>query len=84
MASGLPVVANDCGAIKEAVGDDNYLNKQGDQKALYSSLFELINNKKIGLEIGLKNRKRVEKLFDIKKQVSLEEQAILKLESSRI
>lgn len=78
MASGLSVVTNDCGAIKEAVGEDNYLNKQGDKEALFRSLLELINDSNMRRDIGINNRKRVENYFDIKKQIIKEEKEIIK------
>ena len=78
MASGLPIVTNDCGAIKEVVGDDNFVNRQGDQKKLKDSLLELINNDNIRKSIGAKNRIRALEMFDIEKQVSKEEKEIEK------
>lgn len=78
MASGLPIVTNRCGGIPELVGNDNVMNKQGDKKALYKALYELISDEKMRQEIGLKNRKRTERMFDLEKQVGKEEKEILK------
>lgn len=78
MASGLPIVTNRCGAVEEVVGEDNFLNEQGDKNKLLSSLLTLINDDNMRLDIGVKNRKRVEELFDIKKQVAKEEEVIIK------
>jgi glycosyltransferase involved in cell wall biosynthesis len=78
LASGLPIVTNDSGAIKEAVGSDNFVNKQGDTKTLKDSLLELINDDKMRMSIGIKNRIRAEKMFDLEKQVAEEEKEIKK------
>lgn len=78
MASGLPIVTNDCGTLKEIVGENNYLNKQGDKKALLKSLLELINDENMRREIGIKNRQRAEIYFDMKKQIIEEEKEISK------
>jgi glycosyltransferase involved in cell wall biosynthesis len=78
MASGLPIVTNDCGAIKEVVGDDNFVNRQGDKKKLKDSLLELINDDNIRKSIGAKNRIRALEMFDLEKQVSKEEKEIEK------
>lgn len=78
MASGLPIVATVCGGIPEVVGKNNFLVRQGNQRRLLKALFELIHDKKARDEIGAKNRKRAEKLFDLKKQVELTEKIILK------
>lgn len=78
MASGLPIVTNDCGAVKEVVGGDNLVNSQGDKKALLKSLLELINDSKKRLDIGNKNRDRAVKLFELETQIAKEEKLILK------
>jgi glycosyltransferase involved in cell wall biosynthesis len=78
MASGLPVVTNRCGGVPELVGDDNIVNKQGDKEALLKALCSLVNDRKMRREIGLKNRERIEKMFDLEKQVAKEERVILK------
>ncbi|MDP2649506.1 MAG: glycosyltransferase family 4 protein [bacterium] len=78
MACGLPIVANDCGAIKEVVGEDNYVNEQGNKEALLKSLLELINDKNIRRKIGIRNRKRAESYFDMEKQIIEEEKEISK------
>jgi glycosyltransferase involved in cell wall biosynthesis len=78
LASGLPIVTNDSGAIKEVVGENNFVNKQGDKEALKNSLLELINDDKMRYAIGVKNRIRAEKMFDLEKQVAEEEKEIKK------
>lgn len=74
MASGLPIVTTDCGAIKEVVGEGNFVNKERDQKALFLSLFQLIQDSKLRRKMGLANRFRSEKLFDMRRQIEKEEQ----------
>jgi len=76
MASGLPIVTNNCGAIKEVVGDDNYVCEQYDRKALEDSLLEIIKDDKMSRNIGEKNRKRVIELYDLEKQIKKEEKVI--------
>jgi len=78
MASGLPVVTNRCGGIPELVGNDNFTNEQGDKKALLKSLCTLIIDGEMRRDIGLKNRNRIVRLFDLNRQVKKEERVILK------
>lgn len=78
MASGLPIVTNDCGTLREVVGENNYLNKQGDKEVLLKSLLELINDENMRREIGIKNRKRAKSYFDMEKQIIEEEKEISK------
>lgn len=78
MASGLPIVTNDCGTLKEVVGENNYLNKQRDKEALLKSLLELINDENMRREIGIKNRQRAEIYFDMEKLIIQEEKEISK------
>ncbi|OGM15465.1 hypothetical protein A2V56_00715 [Candidatus Woesebacteria bacterium RBG_19FT_COMBO_42_9] len=78
MASGLPVVTNDCGAIREVVGEDNYINEQDDKNALQKSLLELINDPKLRRSVGLRNRDKAEKFFNLEKQVIREENEIIR------
>lgn len=76
MASGLPIVTNNCGAIAEIVGNDNLINVQNDKNALRKSLLELISNNKERLILGQKNRLRALKMFDMEQQVKKEEKEI--------
>ncbi|MFV1917771.1 MAG: glycosyltransferase, partial [Patescibacteria group bacterium] len=78
-ASGLPIAATRCGGIPEEVGEDNLLVDQNDPKNLILALKTLIKDDKLRRELGRKNRKRAEKLFDLKKQVKKTETEILKL-----
>lgn len=76
MASGLPIVTSDSGGIPEIVGEDNLIIHAGDRDGLNEALEKLIENEVKRTEIGNKNRKRAERLFDLKKQVNLTEETI--------
>ena len=78
IASGLPVVAYNSGAISEVLGKDNFLIKPGDKEGLLRSLQTLILDTKLRQQIGIKNRERAETFFDLEKQVEKEEDVILK------
>jgi glycosyltransferase involved in cell wall biosynthesis len=78
-ASGLPIVATRCGGIPEEVGDKNLLADPGDAKGLYQALKRLVEEKDLREEIGRANRKRAEKLFDLKKQAQKTEKAVLSI-----
>lgn len=79
MASGLPVVANFCGGVKEEVGSQNLLVRQGDVSSLAEVLSKLVADSDFRQEIGRLNRQRAEKFFDAQKQARKTETAILKL-----
>ncbi len=67
MASGLPIVAYDTGAISEVIGTAGILVKEGDKNDLTISIKHLIENKKLRSKLGKMGRKRAEKEFDAKK-----------------
>lgn len=77
MASGLPIVTTNCGAINEIVGENNFINKQGDLVALKRSLLELINDRQLRKKIGNINRDRAINMFNMEKQVTKEEKEII-------
>lgn len=68
MASGLPIVATDCGVVPEIVGNDNPIVPQKSVGALYQALLALSNDEKYGKYLGIVNRAKATRLFDIKKQ----------------
>jgi glycosyltransferase involved in cell wall biosynthesis len=78
MACALPIVTTDCGGVPEVVGKDNMMITQGNIEQLYKALRELISNKEKRLQIGAKNRKRAEKLFNLRNQVLKTEKEIIK------
>lgn len=77
MASGLPIVSTQCGGIPEIIGGDNILIKEGDREKLFSGIDNFIKDKSLRKKIGVLNRKRAERLFDLKKQVELTEKIII-------
>ena len=68
LASGLPVIATDCGAIREVVGDHNLIVNQHSVRELYLAMSRLTKDKELQGHIGMLNRKRAEKLFDLRLQ----------------
>jgi len=68
MASGLPIVATNCGAIPEVVGTQNYVVPQKSVRDLYSALEKLVEDEDLRKCIGKQNRRRAEELFDMQKQ----------------
>ncbi len=67
MASGLPVIAYDTGAISEVLGGVGLLVKEGNIDGLTSSIIYLLKNKNLREKIGRMGRERAEKLFDSRK-----------------
>lgn len=68
MASGLPIVATDCGVLPEIVGDGNPIVPQRSVDALYQALLLLCKDDKYRQSLGIVNRAKAARLFDIKKQ----------------
>lgn len=68
MASGLPVVSTECGAVREIVDDANPIVPEDSTAAARDAILKLVENPTQAREIGVVNRKRVEKLFDAKSQ----------------
>lgn len=68
MASGLPIVATDCGVVPEIVGSDNSLVPQKSVDALYQALLTLSKDEKYRKYLGTVNRAEATRLFDIRKQ----------------
>jgi len=75
-ASGLPIVATRCGGIPEEIGDKNLLIKLGDTHGLKMALIKLIEDESLRRSLGLGNRERAEKLFDLYKQTEVLEDKI--------
>jgi len=67
MASGLPIVAYDSGAIKEVVGDAGILVPENNLQQLALKVKYLTDNKKQRLKIGKMGRRRAEKYYDARK-----------------
>lgn len=79
LASGLPIVATNCGGVPEEVGKDNLLVRPGDRQGLVEALGKLIEDKKWRNWLGKANRSRAEELFDLEKQAKETETAILEI-----
>jgi|OSPMetMinimDraft_2_1075162.scaffolds.fasta_scaffold03726_2 glycosyltransferase involved in cell wall biosynthesis len=68
MASGLSIVATNCGAIPEVISSSNFIVKQGSSEQLHNVLRILIEDEKLRMRIGSMNRKRAEEFFNGRKQ----------------
>ncbi len=67
MASALPIVAYDSGAIKEVVGEAGILVPENNLQQLALKVKYLTDNKKQRLKIGKMGRRRAEKYYDARK-----------------
>ncbi|PIY72046.1 hypothetical protein COY87_03040 [Candidatus Roizmanbacteria bacterium CG_4_10_14_0_8_um_filter_33_9] len=67
MATRLPIITYDTGAIKEIVGDAGIFCKENDISCLFRSLNLLIFHKNERLKIGTIGKERVRNMFDCKK-----------------
>lgn len=79
MASGLPIVTCDTGAIREVVGKAGILIKEGDIHGLGGVIKTLIESSSLRQKIGTMGRKRAEEEFDSKKTAKKIEQLYKKL-----
>ncbi len=60
MACELPVVATDCGGVREVLGDEHWLVPPGDSEQLAGKIIEMMNlSSAERYELGKKNRMRV-------------------------
>ncbi len=67
MACGRPVVSTDSGSIPEIVGDAGMIVPPGDFFTLAEKIALFMDNRQLLDEFGRKGRKRVERLFDARK-----------------
>ncbi len=78
MASGLPIIAYDSGAIKEIIVEAGMLVEENDYQQLVKKIIFLINNDKERIKLGKIARRRAEEYFDAKKTAKALEEIYLK------
>jgi colanic acid/amylovoran biosynthesis glycosyltransferase len=71
MASGLPIVATDCGGLSEAVRDgvEGFLVAPRDARAMAGSLAQLWHEPELALRMGAAGRRTVTAEFTLKRQL---------------
>ena len=79
MASGLPIVATDSGAIKEVVGDVGLFAKEADSKNLFDQINRLVKDSHLREKMARNARKRAETYYDCEKVAKKIEQVYLSL-----
>lgn len=78
MASGLPMIVYDSGAVKEIIGEAGILVSENNYQQLVKQMIFLINNDKERTKIGKIARRRAEKYFDARKTAQTIEKIYLK------
>ena len=79
MACGLAIVATDCGAMPEILGENNIIIQQNSSEQLFKALLRLFTDESFRLQIGKKNRKRAEEVFNLSKQKDMMNKVLLEL-----
>lgn len=71
--AGLPVAATDLPVIEDIVCDENreFLSPKGDFNNMSQNIIKLISEKEKAIELGMKNKKKVEVMFDSNRNFSL-------------
>jgi len=67
MASGLPIVSYNTGAISEVVGEAGLLAQEGDVAGLATMIIRIIRERELGVKLGTIGRERAEDKFDAEK-----------------
>jgi len=67
MASGLPIISTNVGAIPEIIGNDNIV-VEPKVESIYNGIKHFLENKELCDNVGKKNRKRCIEYFDTMKQ----------------
>jgi len=77
MATGMPVISTNHAGIPELIehNKNGYLVEEKNIVQLADKMIKLAKNKKLWIKFGLNGRKKIEKDFNLKKQVVLQEQA---------
>lgn len=78
MASGLPVVVYNSGAVKEIIGEAGILVNENNYQQLVKQTIFLINHERERTKIGKIARRRAEKYFDARKTAQTIEKIYLK------
>lgn len=68
MASGLPIITTNCGAIPEIANPGNIIVNQNAPEEIFKALKIFVINKSRRIQVGKHNRRRTLKLFDSGKQ----------------
>ena len=68
MASGLPIVTTNCGAIPEVVGSAGHIVSHSSAKSLYKGLKFVIENSNFRMELRERGLARVRENYDAEKQ----------------
>lgn len=68
MATGLPIMTTNCGAIPEVVGDAAVVVNHSNSKDLYEGLRKMIENNNLRLKLREEGLKRAKTYFDTQKQ----------------
>lgn len=63
MASGIPVIGSDCGAIPDVIGDAGIVFRQKDTKGLVQSILSVAENQDRAKTLSEKGKQRVEMFF---------------------
>lgn len=77
MASGLPIVAYNSGAISEIIADAGLLVSEGNIGQLSTTINRLIEDRNLRLKLGKMGKERVEKYFDSRKTAKVLENIYL-------
>lgn len=64
MASSKPIVATAVGGLPEVIGDGGILIRSGDTSRMAEEAIKLLNSPGLRKEIGMKGKRRAERLFD--------------------
>ena len=67
MATGLPIITSNSGAIPELIGDAGIIHQVCDAQKISDSIIALLNNPKKRKQLGIRARARATHFYDAKK-----------------
>ena len=70
MASKVPIITTNCGAIPEVIGESGIIVEQGNAKQLYTAISGLISSQTKRKQLASLGYKRVTKHYDADKQAT--------------